>query len=237
MALLKEMKQLTVQFSKAEMQKLMKTVKKSVKDGKKQPSSVKMKALNGKTYDMKKKQYCGLLDNQVKFYMNKGRYPNYTTYLYDADTPFRGLPQSLSWNCGSTSLSNASSQVLCYATEKRCREACKTTKNGTTPANLINGAKKLDMKVEKINRTFNAVKKAIDDGYGVIAHIETGGATKPPCLSYQSNFGHWVCIYNYTSDYKFKVYDPTKGYKVCNANQIIKATNGRAIYFYQVKPL
>lgn len=228
---------MTVQFSKAEMQKLMKTVKQNVKDGKKQPSEVKMKDLNGKTHTMKKKQYCGLLDNQVKFYMKNGRYPNYTSYLYDCDTPFRGLDQTTNFTCGSQSLSNASSQVLCYATEKRCREACNTTKNGTTPANLISGAKKLGMKVEKINRTFNAVKKAIDDGYSVIAHIQTGGATNPKCLGYTYSWGHWINIYNYTGDYKFKVFDPSRGYKTCNANQIIKATDGRAIYFYTVKPL
>ena len=229
---------MATQFSKAEMQKLMKTVKASVKDGKKQPSSVKMKAMNGKTYDMKKKQYCGLLDNQVKFYMANGRYPNYTSYLYDADTPFRGLDQTTNFSCGSQSLSNASSQVLCYATEKRCRSACNTTKGtGTTPTNLINGAKKLGMKVEKINRTFNAVKKAIDDGYSVIAHIQTGGNTNPQCLNYKFAWGHWINIYNYTGDYKFKVFDPSRGYKTCNANQIIKATDGRAIYFYAVKPL
>lgn len=228
---------MTIRFSKEEMQKAMKQVKASVKQGKGQPSSLKMKAMNGKTYTMKQKQYCGLFDNQVKFYMANARYPNYTTYLYDTATPFRGLEQPNSWTCGSQSLSNASSQVLCYATEKRCRDACNTTKNGTTPNNLIKGAEKLGMKVEKINRTYNAVKSAISKGYSVIAHIETGGATKPTCLSYQKNYGHWISIYNVTSDYKFKVYDPTKGYKTCNANQIIKATNGRQIYFYQVKPL
>ena len=228
---------MTIRFDKAEMQKAMKQVKTSVKQGKGQPSSLKMKAMNGKTYTMKQKAYCGLFDNQVKFYMAQGRYPNYTTYLYDSATAFRGVPQPTSFSCGSTSLSNASSQILCYATEKRCREACNTTKNGTSPSNLIKGAEKLGMKVEKINRTFNAVKSAISKGYSVIAHIETGGATKPQCLGFSSNFGHWVSIYNTTSDYKFKVYDPTKGYKTCNANQIIKATNGRQIYFYQVKPL
>lgn len=228
---------MTIRFDKTEMQKAMKQVKTSVKSGKGQPSAITMTDMDGKKHTMKKKQYCGLFDNQVKFYMANNRYPNYTTYLYDSATAFRGNPQPTSFSCGSTSLSNASSQVLCYATEKKCREACNTTKNGTSPQNLIKGAEKLGMKVEKINRTFNAVKSAISKGYSVIAHIETGGATRPQCLSYNSNFGHWVSIYNVTEDYKFKVYDPTKGYKVCNANQIIKATNGRAIYFYAVKPL
>ena len=228
---------MTIRFDKAEMQKAMKTVKASVKSGKGQPSQLKMKAMNGKTYTLKKNQYCGLFDNQAKFFIHHSRLPNYCSYLYDSSTGFVGQEQPNGWTCGSTSLANASTQILTYRTELQCRKACGTTKNGTTPSNLIKGAEKLGMKVEKINRTYNAVKSAISKGYGVIAHIETGGATKPQCLGFSSNFGHWVSIYNVTSDYKFKVYDPTKGYKTCNANQIIKATNNRQIYFYQVKPL
>ena len=228
---------MTIRFDKAEMQKVMKTVRENVKQGKGQPSSIKMKAMNGKTYTLKKNQYCGLFDNQAKFFIHHSRLPNYCTYLYDSPTGFVGQEQPNSWTCGSTSLANASTQILTYKTEKQCRTACNTTKNGTTPSNLIRGAEKLGMKVEKINRTYNAVKSAISKGYGVIAHIETGGNTKPTCLDYQKNYGHWISIYNVTGDYKFKVYDPTKGYHTCNANQIIKATNGRQIYFYQVKPL
>ena len=82
---------MTIRFDKAEMQKAMKTVKSSVKSGKGQPSAIKMKAMNGKTYTLKQKQYCGLFDNQVKFYMAHSRYPNYTTYLYDSATAFRVL--------------------------------------------------------------------------------------------------------------------------------------------------
>ena len=228
---------MTIQFSKAEMQKAMNTVKANVKQGKGQPSEIKMKAMNGKTYTMKKEQYCGLFDNQAKFFIHNSRLPNYTTYLYTSPTGFVGQEQPNSWTCGSTSLANASTQILNYKTELQCRKACNTTKNGTTPQNLIKGAEKLGMKVEKINRTFNAVKKAIDDGYSVIAHIQTGGSTNPQCLNYKFAWGHWINIYNYTTDYKFKVFDPSRGYKTCNANQIIKATDGRPIYFYAVKPL
>lgn len=228
---------MTIRFSKEEMQKAMKQVKASVKSGKGQPSQLKMTAMNGKTYTMKQKAYCGLFDNQAKFFIHHSRLPNYCTYLYDADTPFVGQEQPTSVECGNTSLANASTQILTYKTVAQCKKACNTNKNGTTPSNLIKGAEKLGMKVEKINRTYNAVKSAISKGYGVIAHIETGGNTKPTCLSYQKNYGHWISIYNVTGDYKFKVYDPSRGYKTCNANQIIKATNGRQIYFYQVKPL
>ena len=227
---------MTIRFSKEEMQKAMKQVKTSVKSGKGQPSSLKMKAMNGKTYTMKQKAYCGLFDNQAKFFIHNSRLPNYCTYLYDSNTGFVGQEQPNEWTCGSTSLANASTQILTYKTEKQCRTACNTTTNGTSPNNLIKGAEKLGMKVEKINRTFNAVKSAISKGYSVIAHIETGDPNLR-CVQYKKNYGHWISIYDTTQDYKFKIFDPSRTYKVCNANQIIKATNNRAIYFYQVKPL
>ena len=144
---------MTIKFSKAEMQKAMNTVKKSVKEGKGQPSAIKMVAMNGKTYTMKRKQYCGLFDNGAKFFIHNGRQANWVSYLYDSPTGFVGQEQPNGWTCGSTSLANASTQILTYKTELQCRKACNTTKNGTTPQNLINGAKKLGMKVEKINRS------------------------------------------------------------------------------------
>ena len=217
------------------MQKAMNTVKTSVKNGKGQPSELKMVDMNGKKHTMKKKQYCGLFDNQAKFFQNNNRLPNYTTYLYDTNTPFVGSRQKYDFNCGSQSLANASTQILTYKTEPQCRSACKTKEgSGTSPSNLISGAKTLGIKVEKINRTFNAVKSSINKGYGVIAHIQTENV---PCLSYQKSYGHFICIYDTTTDYKFKVYDPSRDYKVCNANQIIKATGGRDLHFYAVKPL
>lgn len=228
---------MSIRFSKAEMQKMMNTVKKNVMAGKGQPAEIKMKDMNGKLHVMKKKQYCGLLDNQAKFFIHNSRLPNYTTYLYDSPTGFVGQEQPNSYTCGSTSLANASTQVLKYVTEKQCRKACYTDVNKqTTPANLINGAKKLGLKVVKIDRTFLAVKSAIDKGYSVIAHIQTDDPDLK-CLEYKHGYGHWISIYDTTSDYKFKVYDPSRSYHTCNANQIIKATKGRSIHFYRVSVL
>ena len=229
---------MTIRFSKAEMQKAMKEVKKRVKLGAGQPAKVRMVDMNGKAHDMTKKQYCGLFDNQAKFFMDRGRYPAYTTYLYDTNTPFVGVPQKFDYNCGSSTLANASTQVLCYAHEVQCRRACGTAKGkGTSPAQLIAGAKKLGMQVIRINRTFNAVKSELAKGHSVIAHIQTGDPDLKGCVEYKSDFGHWISIYDTTSDYKFKIFDPARTYKTCNANKIIKATGGRSIYFYAVKPL
>ena len=228
---------MTIRFSKEEMKIASRKIRKYIRENEKQPSVIQMIDLDGKKRTLTQTQYCGLFDNMASFWFANNRLPNYTSLLYESPTAYRGNPQPTSYTCGSTSLANASTQVFQYVTEKECREACQTNKNGTIPSNLIKGGKKLGFEVKPIQRTFNAVKKSISSGYGVIAHIETGGNTKPTCLGYSHNFGHYINIYNTTSDYKFKVYDPTKQYKVCNANQIIKAVNGRDLKFYSVKAL
>lgn len=226
-----------LQFEKEEIKKASRIIRKHIREKGQQPPYVEIKDKTGKIRKLKRTEYCGLFDNMANYWFKHNKLPSYTSLLYETPTAYRGNPQPNSWTCGSTSLANASTQVFQYVTEQQCREACNTTKNGTVPKNLISGGKKLGFEVKQINRTYNAVKKAINSGYGVIAHIQTGGATKPQCLGFVYDFGHYINIYDCTSDYKFKVYDPTKGYKVCNANQIIKATNGRDIHFYSVKAL
>lgn len=225
-----------IQFSKSEMIKAMRLIRNQVKEEGKQPKQIYMIDKTGKTRTLKHDEYCGLFDNQASYFHKYWKLPNYTSLLYECKTPFRGNPQPNSWTCGSTSLANASTQILDYKTELECRKACQTNTNGTIPQNLITGGAKLGIKVNKLTRTFNKVKSAISHGYGVIAHIQTGGTTKPKCLGYINNYGHYINIYDTTEDYKFKVYDPTKGYKLCNAQTIIKATDGRDINFYVVKP-
>jgi len=228
---------MVLQFEKEEIKKASRVIRKHIREKGKQPTSIQIKDKTGKVRTLKRTEYCGLFDNMASYWFKNGKLPKYTSLLYETPTAYRGNPQPNSWTCGSTSLANASTQVFQYVSEKECRDACQTNKNGTLPKNLIIGGKKLGFEVKRIDRTFTAVKKAIDGGCGVIAHIETGGNTKPQCLGFVSNYGHYINIYNYTSAYQFKVYDPTKGYHTCNAQQIIKATNGRDIGFYSVKAL
>lgn len=226
-----------IRFSKEEMKKAAKTVQSNVKKGLGQPKTLRMKDLNGNLHILKKNEYCGLFDNQASFFKKNHRLPNYTTLLYEVPTAFVGEKQPTSVECGDTTLANACTQLMIYVTVKKCKEVCKTTNNGTTPSNLIKGGEKVGVKIAKIPRSFDSVRRAIDYGYSVIAHIETAGNTRPSCLGYKFNYGHWISIYNYTINKKFKVYDPTRGYKECSAEQIVKATNGRDIHFYQVVPL
>jgi len=229
----KEEDKMTIKFSKKTMQEGAKNLQNYMKKNNKPSPTLTMVDVEGKTHKLTQKQYNGLFDNQAQFYKKNSRLPNYTTLLYESDTAFVGEKQPNSYTCGSTSLSNCATQVYTYVTEKQCRTACNTNTNGTTPTNLINGAKKLGLKVTQIPRTFNAVEKAFNEGKSVIAHIQTAGNTKPQCLNYLNNYGHWIAIYKIKND-KFVVFDPTKGTKTCKPNEIIKATNGRPIYFYSV---
>lgn len=228
---------MSIRFSKKEMQNAAKKIQNNVKKNKKQPSNIEMVDMNGKKRKLTKKQYCGLFDNQAGYFNEHGRLPNYTTLLYEEPTAFRGQKQPTSVECGNTSLHNAMTQLMIYHTVAECKKACGTGSNGTSPAQLISGGKKLGVEVKQIKRTFQAVKDAIDSGYSVIAHIQTAGKTRPKCLGYVYDYGHWISIFNYVGSDKFKVYDPTKLYKTCTAVEIIKATNGRAINFYSVAPL
>ena len=226
-----------MKFNKADMVNEAKEIRAFIRENGRLPNSATMKDSTGKEVTLKKNEYLGLFKNQTTFFQANGRLPNYTALLYESSTAFSGQKQPNSWTCGSTSLSNAATHVFTYVSEKQCREACKTNTNGTVPDNLVAGGKKLGLQVKPIQRTLNAVRSTINSGGSVIAHIETAGKTRPACLGFKNNFGHYISIYDVTSDMKFKVFCPTMGAKTCLANQIINATNGRGIKFYSVKPL
>lgn len=74
-------------FLKSEMSKASKTLRKSIKDGKGLPKSIKMTDSNGKTHTVEKKYYNGLFEAQNVFIMKNGRYPNYVTLNSTANNP------------------------------------------------------------------------------------------------------------------------------------------------------
>ena len=67
-----------MKFSKTEMKKAAKTLRKSI--GKKIPKSIKMKDTDGKTHKLTRKQYYGLFKQYNLFRLKHGRFPNYVTY-------------------------------------------------------------------------------------------------------------------------------------------------------------
>lgn len=221
-------------FSKSEMSKASKYIQKYIKAGKGLPASVEMKDMDGKKHKLDKKHYNGLFEAQNVFIRKHGRYPNYVTLNSTANNPLVIDYQDKSTTCGPTSLSMAIQMLYGYKSESVCAKACKTGSSGTAPDNLIAGAKSLGYLVKKISRNLTSVKASLLLGKPVVAHIQTKPAT---CLGYVGDYGHYILIYGYTSDGKYKIADPTKGLKSCKSTIIDKATNGRSINYYSVAPL
>ena len=226
-----------VRFSKAEMQDGAKRMRTFIKNHDRLPAWLNMKGLDdGKTYELKPQEYAGLFENEYGFWKTHGREPNYTTLINTANNPLNLLHQPNIWTCCPTSLAMCSQMLYNYKSITETKKALQTVERGsigTSPSKLINYAPKLGMKVTRIPRTLEAVKESLSKCRPIVAHIETGKATKPRCLGYVNNYGHYICIYSVSGNY-YKVADPTRGFKTCLSSQINKATNGRDIGFYSV---
>lgn len=225
-----------IKFSKKEMNKSSNIIRTSIKNNKGLPSSVTMTDMAGKKHKLDKAYYNGLFEAQNVFIRKHGRYPNYVTLNSKSNNPLVMDYQDTSTTCGPTSLSMAIQMLYSNTSESDCVKVCKTGSSGTSPENLITGAKSLGYKLTRIVRISSAVKNNLRLGKPVIAHIETGGKTKPSCLGYVNNYGHYILIYGVSGD-SYLVADPTKGLKRCKFSQIDNATNGRSINYYSVTPI
>lgn len=146
--------------------------------------------------------------------------------------PIRIKYQPNSYTCGPTSLSMCSQILGDEVSINSFANACYTDGSGTSPDNLISGARKLGFKVTPIGRSYSAVKNAIDAGKPVIAHVMT---ITMQCLGWQGNYGHYVVIYDYDDGY-YHVADPTKGISWCWKDQVDYATRGyEGIQYYSVE--
>ena len=220
-------------FSKDMMNDGTERMQKFIKEQKRMPNTLSMKDMDGKQHTLSKAQYAGLYEAQNVFYLKNGRQPNYTTLNSTANNPLVMDYQNDSVSCGPTSLSMAIQMLYDYVSEKTCKSKCGTGSNGTAPADLINGAKKLGYQLSKISRNSSSVKAQLQMGRPVIAHIDTKPAN---CLGYINNYGHYVLIYDATSTH-YKVADPTKGLKTCKFSILDKAMLNRTINYYGVAPL
>ena len=206
--------------------------------------------INGQTYNVSNNSE-GLYKLNIK--LNPGRYQLTAVYKGDDNhlgsqivntieivedpkktvyNPVVWQRQPNSYTCGPTSLSMCS-QILGDPTSiSAFSNACYTTSNGTSPSNLIAGARKLGFKVTAIGRSYSVVKQAIDAGKPVIAHVMTRTMS---CLGWQGNYGHYVVIYDYGDGY-YHVADPTKGIAWCWKSQVDGATIGyEGIQYYSVE--
>ena len=209
-----------------------KRIRRFIKEHHRLPKYCKFKNQQGRIDRLTRKEYCGLFQGYMQFYLKHGREPNYLTLNTEATYPLVINYQDDPYSCGVASLQMCLQFLFDYQYESKIKKTLGTNKNGTTPAQLINGAKKLGYKVTPIKREFKEVKKALDSYSPVILQIETKSAGN--CLSYKNSYGHYIMCYKADTN-KYYVMDPTKGPKVCNSTTLNKATGGGNRKYYKVE--
>ena len=219
-------------YNKPEYTDARKRIRAFIKEHHRLPKYCKIKNQQGKIDRLTRREYCGLFQGYMQFYQKHGREPNYLTLNTEANYPLVINYQDDPYSCGVASLQMCLQFLFDYKYESYIKKTLGTNKNGTTPAQLINGAKKLGYKVTPIPRTFKEVKKALDSYSPVFLQIETKSAGK--CLSYRNSYGHYVMCYKADTN-KYYIMDPTKGPKVCNSTTLNKATGGGNRKFYKVE--
>lgn len=224
-----------MKFSKDEMKKAGKMIRKSIKEGRGHPTELILENMDGKLVNVSKAYYNGLFEAQNIFIRNHGRKPNYVTLNSKASNPLVLDYQDNAYNCCPTSFSMATQMLYDNISESKCARTLNTKiGTGTDPSDLIKNAGKLGYKALPIKRNYKTVKSCLDKGFPVIAHIQTRPAT---CLGYYGDYGHYVLIYGaykqFLTNY-YQVADPTKGLKTCKSSILDKATNGRTIHYYKM---
>lgn len=222
-------------FDKNNILDMGKKIQKFIKENKRTPNYVTTKNMAGNTVQLRKPDYNGLFESTNRFYIRNGRLPNYVSLVTTANNPLVLDTQDTTYTCGPTSLSMAIQLLYGFDSENKMKEYCKTTKNGTSPSDLISGAKKAGYLMKQIERSTRGVKKSLDACKPVIAHIDT---LSEHCLGYKKskNWGHYILLWGLDGS-KYKVADPTKGLKVVNATCINEAMYKRVIGFYSVEIL
>lgn len=223
-----------IKFSENNLVKGVKKIKQSIKDGKGYPSKLKLVDTDGKTRKLSKKQYFGVYQQRNLYMYNNGRFPKYTTYNGKAKLPIIINYQDNAYQCACASFNMCVQGFGEWIDEGKIAKTFNTGYAGTSPSDMIAGARKLGYEMKVIGRNLKSVKEAKDKGYGVIAHIDT---IKTPCLGYRNNYGHYICIARVTKAGNYRVYDPTKGVMSVRPSCIDNGMLNREINYYSVKPL
>ena len=221
-------------YNKKEYTDARKRIRQFIKEHHRRPNYCNFKNIDGKIDSLSKAEYTGLFQGYMLFCQKHGREPNYLTYTSDSNWPLVVNYQDDKYSCCPTSLQMCMMYLFEWKPEATVKKALGTNRNGTSPTQLVNNAKKLGYKVTPIPRTFKAVKEALDNYQPVIMQIETKSAG--PCLGFQKSYGHYImCFHSDTN--KYWVIDPTKGKHTCNSTVLNKATGGGNRKFYKVEIL
>ena len=224
-----------IKFSKKELSDKAKVLRNAVKAGKGLPKTLKMKGTDNKEHTLSITEYLGLYQQKNIFILKNGREPLTVGNHSKCSTLSIAMNyQDNGYTCCPTSFSMATMCLFGYVSESKASKTLGTVYgSGTSPSDLVDNAPKLGYKVTRIKRNYDSVYKSLSKGKPIIAHIQTKPAT---CLGFRGDYGHYVLIYWCKKGYYY-VADPTKGQIRCKASILDKATNGRDIGYYEVKPL
>ena len=206
-----------------------------IKNNKNYPNYLTMEDSAGKIFNIGRSAYMGIFEDVSRFAVKNGREPNYVVADGTANNPLAIDYQNNSVNCGPTSLSMGAQMLGIWVSELSFAKACGTSRLGTGPAELIKGAERYGIKMYAIDRTYEAVRKSINEGSPVIAHIHTSYAGGRSCLGYSGSYGHYILIYGVSGDY-YLIADPTKGFKKCYYSSINNARSSTNMKFYRMDP-
>jgi len=224
-------------FSKQTILQESKEIQAFIKKNKYYPRYATMKDTTGKEHKLKPSQYNGLFENANSYRLKNGRLANYITLNTTSNNPLVMDYQNNKYTCCPTSLSMAIQMLYGFKSENECKKACKTVERdniGTSPANLISGAKSLGYTCTPISRKFSSVTASLQTCKPVIAHCQTRGLRFTDGTGYLNDYGHYILIWGTTNGNQYKVADPTKGLKKVSAKILDTATGGRNIKYYSV---
>lgn len=209
------------------------TFRKHIHNNKNYPTYLSMTDSNGKQFNVGRSAYMGIFEDVSRFAVKNGRVPNYVVADGTANNPLAIDYQNNSVNCGPTTFSMAFQMVAKWVSEPTLAAQAGTSSAGTSPDQMISLARKYNFNLNVINRNISAVKKSLNSGAPVIAHIHTAYSGGKSCLGYSGSYGHWVLIYGVEGNY-YLVADPTRGFKKCYSTSIDNARSSTYMKYYEL---
>ena len=132
-----------------------------IKNNKNYPNYLTMTDSNDKIFNIGRSAYMGIFEDVSRFAVKNGREPNYVVADGTANNPLAIDYQNNGYNCGPTSLSMGAQMLGIWVSEPTLAKVAGTTRDGTGPAQLISAAKTYGIHMYSIDRTYEAVRKAI----------------------------------------------------------------------------
>ena len=212
------------------------TFRRHIKNNKNYPEYLVMKDANCKSYNVGRSAYMGIFEDVSIFHIKNGREPNYVVASSTANNPLVIDYQNNGVNCGPASTSMCFQMLGRWVSEPTLARVMGTGSNGTGPAEIRKAVKQYGFEFVEIGRNIDSVRKAINEGSPVLMHIHTSYSGGRSCLGYYGAYGHYIMCYGVEGS-KYKLADPTKGFKTCNSTSIDSARSSTNMKYYRLNVL